>query len=241
MKVAPVDRYGGWRAVGAGTEARSSAANRLQTLTPETTAEPIKTELTSGRELPVTPVKQGSQVQARVVQEGERSRNVEVALSTYNSLQAAATAPNAAKSAPDAQPQVTETTLKGPAEANIPSSVARAEAKAPPSDPRLARSGVASLTEEGKNAVFGDPKLQAAREAQENKERAAQEARRPPAEPISKMLIDHVHNMWAASRSVVDLSNPAAKAVSAVDAVGQVDGAGVSAVTAKGVSRRAKS
>lgn len=243
MKVAPVDRYGGWRAVGASTEARSSAASRLQTLTSETTAEPIKTEMTSGRELPVVPVKQGSRVQARVVQEGERPRTVEVALSTYNSMQAAAEAKNPTRPTSDAVPSAgnAKGVASGSETPNASQAARTSEAKAPTSDPRFARSGVASLTEEGKNAVFGDPKLQEAREAQQNKERAAEEARRPAAEPISKMLIDHVHNMWAASRSVVDLSNSAANKVTAADPVGQVGGASGSAVTAKGVSRRAKS
>lgn len=245
MKVAPVDRYGGWRAVGAGTEARSSAASRLQTLTSETASEPIKSELTSGRELPVVPVKQGSPVQARVVQEGERSRNVEMALSTYNALQAAAggnvVATPTSEGMPAASPVADAVSPANGLDGTAGAQIGRpSQASAPPTDPVLARSGVASLTEEGKNAVFGDPKVEEARASQRSKEQMAQEARQPPAEPISKLLMDHVHNMWAASRSVVDSSNPQSTKPQVASPVSQAGGTGELAVTPSVESRRAK-
>ncbi len=77
MKVDSVDRYSSWRPNSA--DARALAASRLQTVV-SSTASTAPQALSSGRELPILPVKQGDNVQGRPVLQSDKPKGTDPAL-----------------------------------------------------------------------------------------------------------------------------------------------------------------
>ena len=199
MKVAPVDRYGGWRPGGAGSESRTAAANKLQSALPATASEASTATPASGRELPIVPVKQGADVAARTVLQSDRPKGLDAALNVFNEF----------KLTTDAATTPTTVEIFGQGQHSTDTSTAGVSGEGDAKVPR----GVASPKTRGPN---GDAEVNpdAAKAAKKSSDVAAQadEAKLPPKEPITKLLIDLVQNVWEASRSVVDANVPKVKA-----------------------------
>ena len=229
MKVAPVDRYGSWRP--GGSDARAVSSSRLQTVTPETTPQAAQQPLSSGRELPIVPVKQGSNVQSRPVRESDRPVGLDPALNTFKEFQANSSAPTAADST-----AATSTTLTTVEAFSNPSSGAQAaaavNAAAAENAPKRQAvvDTVSASTTAGKAQLSKrDDRVAAPKSANQSvradtgasatqtaadvaRKQAAEElSKQPPKEPIAKMLMDQVQALWAASASVVEASKPVAK------------------------------
>ena len=199
MKVAPVDRYGGWRPGGAGSESRTAAANKLQSALPATASEASTATPASGRELPIVPVKQGADVAARTVLQSDRPKGLDAALNVFNEF----------KLTTDAATTPTTVEIFGQGQHSTDTSTVGASGEGDVKVPR----GVTSSKTKGAN-VDVEVNPDASKAAKKSSGVAAQsdEAKLPPKEPITKLLIDLVQNVWEASRSVVDANVPKVKA-----------------------------
>lgn len=218
MKVTSVERVGSWRPSYA--DARPIAVSRLQSIAPVESADAASGQtITSERELPTLPVGQTDRAMARPVRPGDKPVPGSVNAGTATESNPVATvlafkavAEQAAATAPPT-PVATPLPATEAAEPDTPARNARAAA------PANQRPSLAELQRAADNP--GNlTSLELATQA--SNQRLAEEARKaaaaPPAEPISKMLMDHVQSMWAASRK-------------AVDAVAVMHNAGAAAVT----------
>lgn len=210
MKLAPVERSGNWRP--SGSDARVVAVSRLQTVTPETAGSSAAPALSSGRELPVLAVQRGSLAQARpVLQSDKPSSAADADPALPQSPQSGTGRSVLSTSTLDAFPQKSEQTTQGkgiPGAKTATSSDTKQEIKA------VDGTSASALAQPAKVTVASIAADQAAEAAWHlAAEKAIPE---PPKEPLSKMLLDLVQSVWAASGSVVDASSPPGKSRSSV-------------------------
>lgn len=211
MKLAPAERYGNWRP--GGSDARVAAVSRLQTVTPETAGQSAAPALSSGRELPVLAVQRGSLAQARPVLQSDKPQNGVVAPALTQAAQSSTGSSVLVTSTVDAFPPQAAQVTPGkvtPGAKTTTSSDAKPDAKV--------GDGLASAD----TALARPPKvtvasIAAAQAADAARHLAAEKAsNEPPKEPLSKMLLDLVQSVWAASGSVVDAASSSSKARSTV-------------------------
>ncbi len=195
MKLAPVERYGSWRP--GGSDARVAAVSRLQTVTPETAGQSAAPVLSSGRELPVLAVQRGSLAQARPVLQSDKPKNAE----TDPAL------PQASQPSTGNSALGTSTVDTFPLKSTQPKGVPETESDVKSGDGTSAT--VTALAQPPKVTVASIAAEQAADAARHlAAEKASNE---PPKEPLSKMLLDLVQSVWAASGSVVDAASSSSK------------------------------
>lgn len=212
MKLAPVERSGNWRP--GGSDARVVAVSRLQTVTPETAGSSAAPALSSGRELPVLAVQRGSLAQARPVLQSDKPGSAEEADPELPQASQSVTGRFVlSTSTVDAFPQKSAQTTQGkgiPGAKTATSSDAKQEIKA------VDGTSASALVQPAKVTVASIAADQAAEAAWHlSAEKAIHEP--PPKEPLSKMLLDLVQSVWAASGSVVDAAaSPPGKARSSV-------------------------
>lgn len=209
MKVTSVERVGSWRPSYA--DARPVAVSRLQSIAPVESADGATSQaITSERELPPLPVKQMDRAMARPVLPSDKPQTTNAAADATGVDNNPVTTVLAFKAVVDQS-----ATGTGVAEASRGGSTNTAVADAPESDAGTSRSTRSDQAPqrptlaELQRAVENPGNLTALELAtQASNQRAAEEARKaaaaPPAEPISKLLMDHVQSMWAASRKAVD-------------------------------------
>lgn len=250
MKLAPVERSGGWRP--SGSDARVAAVSRLQTVTSETAGQSVAPALSSGRELPVLAVQRGSLAQARPVlqsdkpQDGDATTRAAAGATSIATVDLfASSSPSATLGSADSSAESTGTAAASGAAHGAKRhdkglSAASSDTKTPAgSSPSSASSAssAAAATQSPKVTVASIAAEQAADAA---RHQAAEQAKNePPKEPISKMLLDLVHSVWAASGSVVDAASTSSKARSASPA--KPGAVAAATYTANAVSRSPQS
>lgn len=210
MKLAPVERSGSWRP--SGSDARVAAVSRLQTVTPETAGQSAAPVLSSGRELPVLAVQRGSLAQARPVLQSDKPQDGNATTRAAAGATSIATVDLFASSSTSAKAGSADfpSDAPGTASASVTAQDAKGRGKA---------QGLSSAS--SATAATLVPKVTVASIAEEQaadaaRRLAAEQAKNePPKEPISKMLLDLVHSVWAASGSVVDAASTSSKARSA--------------------------
>lgn len=219
MKLAPVERYGSWRP--GGSDARVAAVSRLQTVTPETAGQSAAPALSSERELPVLAVQKGGLAQVLPVLQSDKPQNTEADPALLQAPQSLVGRAALGTSTVDAF------TSKSAQAKGVPRTESGEGTSA----------AVTPLAQPPKVTVASIAAEQAADAVRHlSTERASNE---PPKEPLSKILLDLVQSVWAASGSVVDAASSSSKARSAVTS--KQGAVAAATYTANAVKRSAQS